>query len=160
MPNPYQAFLYPRAKLGMILQELASKEKQGISTFIMRILLERFEKEFVEKWSKEDYAKYHHELTATIDEQKKQKELREKEKIKRRKEKIAQQKKALELKEKELAIREKNVGSRIDEREIRARASELLNTMKTINDSTKPEWQKAKRELDELRAKYPFLHKR
>lgn len=159
MPNPYQAFLYPRANLGMILQELASKEKQGISTFIMRILLERFEKEFTAKWTPEAYASYHHELTATIDEQKKLKEQRKREKIAREKEKIERQLRALGVKEKELAIRKEKMDRKVDEKAIRARIKELRNTMKTIDDKESVEFKEIQKELFELIAKYPLLNK-
>lgn len=159
MPNPYQAFLYPRAKLGMILQELASKEKQGISTFIMRILLERFEKEFVEKWGIDAFASYHNELLATMDEQTKLKEQKKREKIAKEKEKIERQRKALKLKDRELAIRERNLKSKVDEKAIRARIKELRDIMKTIRDRDNLEWQKAHKELFELLEKYPFLNK-
>lgn len=159
MPNPYQAFLYPRANLGMVLQELASKEKQGISTFIMRILLERFEKEFTAKWGPEAYASYHNELLATIDEQKKLKEQKKREKIAKEKEKIERQLRALGLKEKELAIRKEKLDRKVDEKAIKARIAELRNIMKTIHDSDNAEWKKAQKELMGLVEKYPYLNK-
>lgn len=114
MPNPYQAVLYPKAKLGMIMQELASKHKQGISTYAMKLLLEHFKTEFIAKWSIEEYEEYHKILSMSIKEQKKLKAIKEKEKERKAKDKITMQKKALELKLRELNIREKNLGIRTD----------------------------------------------
>jgi len=86
MPNPYVAVLYPRATLGSILQEQASKNRQGISTYLMKLLLEHFKDKFIEKWNLEEYEDYHKTLTLTIIEQAKLKRQKEQEKSEKRKE--------------------------------------------------------------------------
>lgn len=106
MPNPYFIPIYPTAKLGSILFELCGKALQGHSTFILKILLERFQKEFIEAWGKEAYEEYHKQLSKTIDVQQKEKLEKEKQKQAIREEKLRLKRKSLQLKEKELAIRE------------------------------------------------------
>ena len=162
MPNPYQASLYPKAQLGMIIQEHASKNKQGISTYIMKTLLEHFRDEFIEKWSKEEYDAYHYLLSATLDEQMKVKEEKKREKARKEREKNERQRKALELKEKELAIREMNIGTRINEKKIRAKHKGLVQILKSTkyrrNKEERDRREQAEKELKELREKYPFLY--
>ena len=159
MPNPYQAFLYPKATLGSIMQEEASKNKQGISTYLMKVLLEHFKEEFIKKWGKEEYDNYHNDLSLTIIEQTSLKQQKEREKKAKEQEKIERQIKALELKKEELAIRNRNLNSRVDEKTIKAKIIELRETMRNISDQFNPEWQKAQKELLDLCEKYPYLNK-
>lgn len=108
MPNPYFIPIYPTAKLGSILFELSGKALQGHSTFILRILLEKFKKEYIEAWGIESYDEYHKQLSKTIDVQQKEKLEKAKQKQAKLEEKLKLKRKSLELKEKELAIREEN----------------------------------------------------
>mgnify|MGYP001095362561 CR=1 FL=1 len=144
MPNPYQAFLYPKASLGMILQEQASKHKQGISTYVMKLLLEHFKAEFIEKWSLEEYEGYHKILSMTVIEQKQAKSKAEKQKK-------AQREKRFRLKERELEIREKNLGIRTDTQTQKnlvheAECEDLItvaeNLKKKLYDLSLKPWQK------------------
>ena len=150
MPNPYQAFLYPKAELGMILQGKAEKDKQGISTYVLKILLEHFKNEFIEKWSLKEYETYHKHLSLTIIEQNKLKAEKEKEKKAREKERIKMQKEALEIKRKEILIREQNLERRGEKQDVECERlfKIMANTQESISKDPKNEL--AKQKLNEV----------
>ena len=88
MPNPYAIPLNLEAELGIVVQIEAGKKKQGVSTFVILQLLERYKKQFIAKWGKELYEQLHVKYSLTVTEQKaiKQERRNHFEKLKRIKE--------------------------------------------------------------------------
>lgn len=117
MPNPYFVPLYPHKTLGMILQEIAGRDKQGISTSVLKALLLCHSELYIQKWGKEAYDELLAKLSLDAVTQGKLKLEKEREKQAKREERLALKRKSLELKERELNIREINSGMRVDDKQ-------------------------------------------
>lgn len=124
MPNPYFIPLYPHKTLGMILQEIAGRDKQGPSTSVLKTLLLCHSELYIQKWGREAYEELLAKLSLDAVTQTKLKLEEERKKQAKREERLALKRKSLELKERELNIRETNSGMRVDDKQ--QRINELL----------------------------------